>query len=213
MIKWLARVRAGCLASRARLVGHGLEQGLPQCLCCGAEAEDDEHLLTGCPATGSQDWPALVAEAWAVAAKAVGVGVPMPPVSTMAQSHIMLLGALLPARVAVDWGLPPVLAPRFLAAFHRALALAVAELLRRREHLLAALKAPEGGHEPARAGQPALVMRCFPPIERQMSVGDLQEVEQRRQLVTEHDVFWEDVASSRAPVMGSPAVGGSDNGW
>ena len=83
MVKWLTKVRAGCLASRAQLVGLGLVQRLPQCLCCGATTEDDEHVLAGCPATGSQGWLALVAEASVVAAKAVGVGVPMPPVSML----------------------------------------------------------------------------------------------------------------------------------
>ena len=53
VIKWMARVRAGCLASRARLVGHGMVEGSTQYLCCGAAVEDDEHMLAGCPATGT----------------------------------------------------------------------------------------------------------------------------------------------------------------
>ena len=103
VIKWLARVRAGCLASRARLVGHGLEAGSPQCICCGAAEEDNEHLLSGCPATGSQDWPNLLSEAWAVAARAAGVTVPMPPAASLVPDHIMLLAALLPLGAAADY--------------------------------------------------------------------------------------------------------------
>ena len=81
VVKWLGRLRAGCLASRARLVGHGLVNGLPQCLCCGADVEDDEHMVAGCAATGTREWPALVAEAWEVASKATSLSVPVPPVS------------------------------------------------------------------------------------------------------------------------------------
>ena len=56
VLKWMARVRTGCLATRMRLVGHGMEHGPAVCRCCGLGDEDDEHLLTGCAATGAADW-------------------------------------------------------------------------------------------------------------------------------------------------------------
>ena len=58
-LKWMARIRTGCLATRARLFGHRLLSS-PACVCCGAEVEDDLHVLTGCPATGTSDWLQLV---------------------------------------------------------------------------------------------------------------------------------------------------------
>ena len=65
----------------------------------------------------------------------------------------MLLGALLPAQAATTWGLPPSLAPRFLAALHQALAISVAELLRHQEQLMVASKAAEGGQGLVQAEQ------------------------------------------------------------
>ena len=141
VIKWLARVRAGCLASRARLVGHGMVQGPRTCLCCAAEEEDDVHILAGCPATGTADWQSLVGDAWGVASKAAAVEVPLPPAAVLAEVHIMLLGALIPLSAAADWGLPAGAALPFLAALHRALAAGVAECLRRREELMAVARA------------------------------------------------------------------------
>eukprot|EP00667_Euglena_gracilis_P024839 EG_transcript_28793 len=42
VIKWVARVRGGCLATRERLARHGIGGVVsPVCLCCGVEAEDD----------------------------------------------------------------------------------------------------------------------------------------------------------------------------
>ena len=91
VIKWIARIRAGCLASRARLVGHGLEQGSGQCLCCGAEVEDDIHIVSGCPATGTQDWQLLVSEAWGVAGRRAGLQVLPPPEDILVRDRFLLL--------------------------------------------------------------------------------------------------------------------------
>ena len=136
------------------------------------------HMMKGCPATDSQDWPVLVAEAWAVAAKAVGV--PMPSVSTMAQSCIMLLlGALLLAWLLTgDCGL-------FL---HPDVGSVSSGPCLRQEHLMAAFKAPRGEHEPTGAGQPAVVMPCSLLLECQMSVEYLREAEKRCWLAAECDV-------------------------
>ena len=64
VIKWLARVRMGCLTTRMRLVGHGLATGPVICLCCGASNKDNEHLFTGSVATGAADWLASLLEVW-----------------------------------------------------------------------------------------------------------------------------------------------------
>ena len=54
-IKWIGRVRAGCLATRARLFGHANMVDSLKCLCCGAESEDEVHAVACCPATGTAD--------------------------------------------------------------------------------------------------------------------------------------------------------------
>jgi len=83
VIKWMARVRAGCLTSRARLVGHGLASGSAQCLCCGEAEEDEFHILAGCKATGTSDWHFLLSEAWRAAAQGCGVDAPLPPLKKL----------------------------------------------------------------------------------------------------------------------------------
>ena len=204
VIKWLARVRAGCLASRARLVGHGLCSGSPQCLCCGAEVEDDEHVLAGCPATGTQDWPALMAEAWAMAARTVGAQIPMPPASTWMPDYLMLMAALIPMSSSRMWGLPPRIAPQFLAALHRSLAAAMAECLRRREELIALALATEGREEDRRPDRPGQLPPCSLPGERQLSAVDLRELDRSRRRAAGLPVSPEEAGSSNAPAAGEP---------
>ena len=59
LVKWVARARVGALATRERLSKTGTVKGpdgVPaetKCECCGAAVEDDEHVLTGCPETGT----------------------------------------------------------------------------------------------------------------------------------------------------------------
>ena len=64
VIKWTSRVRAGCLASGDRLHRHGQLVSSSGCRCCSAPVEDDLHLLSGCPATGTADWASNLHEAW-----------------------------------------------------------------------------------------------------------------------------------------------------
>ena len=179
VIKWMARVRAGCLASRARLVGHGMVAGSSACLCCGAELEDEEHILFGCPATGSSEWRQLVAEVWAAAGKAVGLEVPMLMNAVSERDRYLLMGALVPKSL-VDWGVPQAVGSRFVAALHRGLAVMVAEVLRRREELQAAsrdlpMSEGAGGVEVARMGSQAIL-----PGERRLTVADLRDLEKNR---------------------------------
>ena len=205
VIKWVARVRAGCLASRARLVGHGLEAGPRNCLCCGAAVEDDEHILAGCPATGTQDWLLLVAEVWSAAAKVARVNVSVPRGVLLAPIHIMLMGALIPVSAAETWGLPAAVAPRFLTALHRGLATAIAECLRRREELMAAVRAQDtqDGELLLLEGGPP----CPLPVERRLTATDLRSVELRRR----QDLGSRPAPSPAAPVV--PATGEPRRRW
>ena len=153
--------------------------GPQTCLCCGAEVEDDEHIVAGCPATGTQDLRQLVAEAWGVAAKAAAVDVPLLPEAVLVDVHFMLLGALIPAAASSNWGLPAEGASRFLAALHRGLAAAIAECLRRREELVV------GAIPVAAPDSEAMVLdvegpQHSLPLERRLSVADLRSVERRR---------------------------------
>jgi len=125
----------GLFASQARLVGHGLSAGSSQCAQCGAEVEDEEHMVLGCPATGPQDWGSFLAEAWRVAGRRAGLEVGVPAMALLECYRFQLVAALIPRAAAMEWGLPPAVAPRFLAALHRSLAKAVAERSRRREQL------------------------------------------------------------------------------
>ena len=77
VVKWVARVRAGCLASRFRLFTHHMGPS-PACPCCGADEEDEEHMVAGCPATGSSDWALSVMEVWNKSAAALTVTVNPP---------------------------------------------------------------------------------------------------------------------------------------
>jgi len=67
MLKWVARARAGALATLARKLGSGLASS-SRCACCTSPDEDDTHVLTGCPATGAQDCSATAGRLWLQAA-------------------------------------------------------------------------------------------------------------------------------------------------
>ena len=54
VLKWVARARAGALATSLRKATTGLGPSpSPLCPCCGAASEDDAHVVAGCPATGA----------------------------------------------------------------------------------------------------------------------------------------------------------------
>jgi hypothetical protein len=167
--------------------------GSRSCLCCGAAEEDDAHILADCPATGSQDWRLLVADAWSSAATAAAWAAPLPPEDVLVQVYFMLLGALIPLAAATDWVLPSSTAPRFLAALHRALAIATAERLRRREELMAATRVDntlDHGRDELAVAEPSPL-----PVERRPTVADLRAVERRRR---------EDSSTGGLPTMGRP---------
>ena len=59
VVKWVARARVGALATKERLSKTGTVKGPDgqpaetECECCGAAVENDVHILTGCPETGT----------------------------------------------------------------------------------------------------------------------------------------------------------------
>ena len=56
LIKRLAWLQKGCLATRMWLVGYGLEHGSTVFLCSGLMDDDDGQILTGRAITGAADW-------------------------------------------------------------------------------------------------------------------------------------------------------------
>ena len=144
VIKWIARVRTGSLATRARRHKQGLS-GSPECPCCAAEVEDDAHVIAGCPATGSSDWPQCVMEAWTCSGEATGLH-PIPPdMEQLGACKLQLMAALIPSNVVAASLLPPSHQARFFGRLHKELAARTAQFLGRREALISrALEEPPG---------------------------------------------------------------------
>jgi hypothetical protein len=176
VVKWLARARAGCLASRLRIFSHRMGPS-PACPCCAAAEEDEEHMVSGCPATGSVDWLAGLQEVWNTAAEDLSLRLHPPAVELLRQHHLALLAALIPAALVDTF--PLSLAPAKAAFFRRlhiGLAAQLAEWLRRREALIASA-APS----PAAPAAPASQSRACPlPPERQLQPADLRRLEVQR---------------------------------
>ena len=118
MVKWVARVRAGCLATEDRLLRHHLGVMDAACRCCGAPVEDDEHVLSGCPATGSADWAASFLEVWSGVASGCRLEVPHPPLDWIAAHRLPLAAALVPESCLWHVRLPPPDVHRFRARLH-----------------------------------------------------------------------------------------------
>ena len=153
VVKWTARVRAGCLASRLRLFTHSMGPS-PVCPLGDAEEEDEAHMVSGCAGTGSIEWRDGVKEAWLSAAEVVSAEVPVPPLAWVEAHQFQLLAALIPASVEPLVPLPPPARARFLRHVSIGLAAWVAERLRRREALIAgqasATPAPPAADAPPR---------------------------------------------------------------
>ena len=175
VVKWVARVRAGCLASRLRLFNHHL-QASSVCPCCGAEEEDDAHIVCGCPGTGSVNWLAMFKEVWALVSGELSVSLDPPPDPWLDQFRIPLLAALLPAELATYAPQSIAVQVPFLRKLHRRLAGDLAERLRRREVLIA-LSAPVA---PPAAPGPALPPTASLPPERLLTTQELCRLESER---------------------------------
>jgi hypothetical protein len=179
VVKWVARVRAGCLASRLRLFSHGMEASAA-CPGCGAEEEDEEHMVSGCSGTGSVRWLPMVREIWRDVAQELAVTVPVPPETCLHHLRLPLLAALIPAALARQVALPPGPQQRFLRLLHQRLAADLAERLRRREALVAVAAAASGSEPP----QDLAVPGGLPP-ERRLTVAELGMLESQRQAALE----------------------------
>jgi hypothetical protein len=215
VIKWTARVRCGCLATRARLHRHQLVDSAA-CLCCGAADEDDAHVLAGCTATGTSDSLAILTEAWLEAAAACSLQVPLPDDAWLAAHTFPLLAALIPRSALDHTSLSPPQASRFLPRLHLALATATAERMRRRGALMEAHQPPPPSAPTAvvaPASQPApsgLRHACPLPQERQLSVPDLRQLEiARREALATPPAS----APTAPPPLAVPAAGEPRRRW
>jgi len=178
VIKWVSRIRAGCLATRLRLHNRQLIAS-PQCLCCHADVEDDAHVLFGCPGTGTSDWMALLHEAWLATANALKLMVPLPVDSWFALHTARLMAAVIPSSITSIVSLTPSDLSRFLSRLHFALAGMVAERLRRREVMMAEKRSRDAdASSSANVGAIALPASLCPlPAERQLSISTLRTLE------------------------------------
>jgi hypothetical protein len=132
-IKWIARIRCGCLATRERLHRHYVHSPDPAmssatCPCCLSAVEDDVHMLAGCPATGTVDSLALLQSAW----RDCSTSVPPPPDDWLLTHRLQLLAALIPQSLHAHVSLTGHDPSRFIPRFHLTLAAAIAERLCRR---------------------------------------------------------------------------------
>jgi hypothetical protein len=173
-IKWIARVRAGCLNTRARLHHHRLSPS-PACPCCGIALEDDSHVLCGCPVTGSKEWLAVLTECWQEVAASVGATIPLPPTSWLEAHRLLLLAALIPQDITTHLPLPSATSTTFCHRLHRALADSTAEHLRRRQELISSLPSSSPSDAPRPLQRP-----CLLPPDRQLSLSTLRQLEAAR---------------------------------
>jgi ribonuclease HI len=147
-VKWLARVRSGALATRARLFKTKLRAS-PECELCEHPTEDDAHAVMGCPATGADRWKDAVLREWETAAQGVpSLRTAVPSEEWLSSHGMRLCAGLIPvdARRWVEGDEGEV--KKFLKAIHLAMTRRLAELMRRREELMAGnqgrARAPSG---------------------------------------------------------------------
>ena len=180
VVKWIARIRCGCLATRERLHRHYLndrEQAVSSstCPCCLSAIETDEHMLAGCPATGTVDCLALMHSAWRDASSTASP----PPDDWLLVHRFQLLAALIPQSLHAHLTSTSNDASRIASRFHLALAVAVAERLRRR-FAIAATAASTDAQEPPLRAATGVSLACPLPLERQLSPQALRQLELQR---------------------------------
>ena len=176
VIKWVARARAGALATNARRMVTGLGQS-PNCPCCPAATEDDAHAVAGCPCTGSADCALETAQLWLSLTNKHGVQAGPLPQDWLHTHLLQLAVGLIPQslhgflRPTGDW-----VVPALLQEFHVRLAERLAEVLRRRETVV--------GHALQLAGGPVASQAALvPPLAvqaRQLTVAELRTAERLR---------------------------------
>ena len=216
VLKWIARVRCGCLATRERLARHGIGGVLsPACLCCGDPVEDDAHVLVGCAATGAAPVAPAFSAVWLAANEASKVPARPPPQAWLAAHCLPLLAALIPTTLLWHHPLPEADAMRFKVALHVALAERTAEVMRRRGELMntapvlpAVDPSPAAGAlsaDPTGASSSTFALRRNPalPSRLRLSVPELRNLEQQQQQQQRPSPATS-VAPARAPPCGSP---------
>ena len=212
VVKWMARVRAGCLAARERLFRRKMV-GSAACPCCAFPTEDEEHILFGCSATGTADWLVLLCEVWVKAAAEAKVMVAAP--EAWLQDHRwQLVAALIPSSISKEVDLAPADRARFCRRLHVQLALETAERLRRRQAMIVAAGGPDGVPDcgPALEGTDVsswvggLPRSCGLVTERQLSPRSLRdlEVQRRTDRLTADPQPSTSSSSSLAPALPSP---------
>jgi hypothetical protein len=170
VLKWVARARSGALVTQARRVTTRLAES-PLCPCCHGADEDDGHAVSGCPATGSADLVSLIPRFWADACGKRSFS--LLPSSWLATHLLQLAVGMLPlslrgfAPSLEKWELSLV-----LRRFHLSLCSRLAEVLRRREQLLAQ-SSPVSTSGGSSSGPPS----GFQPSARDLTVADLRAAE------------------------------------
>jgi len=149
VLKWVARARAGALATSLRKATTGLGiSPSPACPCCGAASEDDAHVVVGCPATGAGACADVASKLWLQAAVKRGVQAPPQLVSSWVSAHLLQLSvALIPTSARGLLGgcaAADSLVVSMLQDLHRGLAERLAEVLRCREDLVAKASSSAG---------------------------------------------------------------------
>ena len=199
VIKWTARVRTGCLATRLRLWERGLVE-CPACLRCGAGSEDEDHIFFGCSVQEDGGGRGGLRGCWeAVAARTKWKG-PVPE-EWLDAHRFQLVAAIIPASIGEVLG-GQTGSQGFAERLHVALATWTADWLRRREdvvleHSLTGSAVPphqrQAGH------------RSELPPERRLAIGKLRALA-KRQVGTARSQGLRDAATStstsRAPQSG-----------
>ena len=162
LVKWVARARTGALATMERMTRTGYVKGPdgtpgdPKCECCGAAVEDDEHMLTGCPETGTDKVVAHVLSVWQrVMTKAVGkgasevVGVVDPPEAWFEKYKMQWAVGLIPVEARTMLGVQDSLAVRLMSEVSMLMCEWLQERMRDRERLLSEAATRRGGDRKA----------------------------------------------------------------
>ena len=205
VVKWLARVRVGSLATRARRHKRRLESS-PACPCCSAPVEDDAHVVAGCPTTGSADWAQCITEAWVTASAATHLSPPQPAPSWVSSHYLQLMAALIPSSLLQECPLPLSDQARFFGRLHEALAVTTAGLLGRREALIQSAAALHPSATSSTAPVTAPLTPAYSlPVERQLSALELRTLEQARRQLTPINIAGAQASSSSSPPP-SPSV-------
>ena len=162
LVKWVARARTGALATMERMTRTGYVKGPdgtpgdPKCECCGAPVENDEHVLTGCPETGTDKVVAQARDTWRrILDKSLrkgvkeAAGVVDPPEAWFEKFKMQWAVGLIPLEARMMLPVQDSLAERWMAEMSMLMSEWLQERVRVREGLLDAAAARRGGDRKA----------------------------------------------------------------